>query len=267
MSKPAIAALLAMALLQGCANLEVKQALEKADVSYKAISSDPQVTADAPMDVRRAEESLERAQRFADFLGNGEDALHYAYLSQRYSQIASQHGEQLQNQRRVAQLEMERERLRQTLQQARLLDRRQQGQWLEEQMAGLAAAETGRGLVMTLGDVLFKASSAELGAAANQRLLKLAHFLQLNPARRVRIEGYTDSRGSAAENLALSLSRAQVVANFLEELGIEAQRMEVVGYGEAFRISENASARGRAQNRRVEVVFSDAEGRLGTPRE
>ncbi len=267
MTRSVIAGLLVLALLQGCAGSEVKQALDEADSAYQAVSSDPQVTGDAPMDVRRAEESLERARSFAGYLGSAEDALHYAYLSQRYSQIASQHGEQLQNQRRTTQLEMEYERLRQTLQQARLLDMRQQGQWLQDQMISLAAAETSRGVVMTLGDVLFKPSSAELGTAANHRLLKLAHFLQLNPARRVRIEGYTDNRGSAAENLALSLSRAQVVANFLEELGVDAQRMEVVGYGEAFRISENASARGRAQNRRVEIVFSDVEGRLGSPRE
>jgi len=261
-----VAGLLALGVLQGCASPDVKQALEEAKLAYQAVSSNPQVVGDAPLDVRRAEESLERAQRFASYLGNTEDALHYAYLSQRYSQIASQHGEQTQNQRRVTQLEMERERLRRTLQQARLMNLRQQGQWLEDQMINLAAAETGRGLVMTLGDVLFKPSSAELGPAANHRLLKLAHFLQLNPARRVRIEGYTDNRGSAAENLALSHSRAQVVANFLGELGIDARRIEVVGYGEAFRVSENASARGRAQNRRVEIVFSDAEGRLGASR-
>ena len=267
MSRYVIAGWLVLALLQGCANSEVKQALEEASVAYQAVSSDPQVAGDAPKDVRRAEESLERAQRFAGYLGNTEDALHYAYLSQRYSQIAGQHGEQSQNQRRAMQLEREHERLRQTLQQARLLDMRQRGQWLEEQMAGLAAAETGRGLVMTLGDVLFKPASAELDVEANRRLLKLAHFLQLNPARRVRIEGYTDNRGSAAENLALSHSRAQMVANFLEALGVDAGRMEVVGYGEAFRVSENASARGRAKNRRVEVVFSDAEGRLGSPRQ
>lgn len=267
MSRVFIAGLLALGLLQGCANSQVKQALEEASQAYQAVSSDPQIVGDAPKDVRRAEESLERARRFAGYLGNAEDALHYAYLSQRYSQIASQHGEQLQNQRRTTQLQREHERLRRTLQQARMLDLRQKGQWLEEQMSGLAAAETSRGVVMTLGDVLFMPASAELGAAANQRLLKLAHFLQLNPARRVRIEGYTDSSGSAEENLALSRSRAQVVANFLEELGVEAGRMEVVGYGEAFPISENASARGRAQNRRVEIVFSDAQGRLGSPRQ
>lgn len=267
MNRFVIAGLLVLGLLQGCVGSEVKQALDDAELAYQAVSKDPQVFADAPKDVRRAEESLERAKRFAGYWGGAEDARHYAYLSLRYSQIASQHGEQLQNERRATHLEMEHERLRRTLQQARLLDRRQQSQWLEEQMDGLAAAETGRGLVMTLGDVLFKPASAELGEAANQRLLKLAHFLQLNPTRRVRIEGYTDNRGSAAENLALSHSRAQVVANFLEELGVEARRMEVAGYGEAFHISENASARGRALNRRVEIVFSDSEGRLGNPRE
>lgn len=267
MKRAFVVGLLALGWLQGCATPQVNQALEEAGLAYQVASADPQIAGDAPKDVRRAEESLERARRFAGYLGNAEDALHYAYLSQRYSQIASQHGEQLQNQRRTTQLEREHERLRQTLQQARMMDLRQQGQWLEDQMLSLAAAETSRGVVMTLGDVLFKPTSAELGPAANHRLLKLAHFLQLNPARRVRIEGYTDSRGGAEENLALSRSRAQVVANFLAELGVEAERMEVVGYGEAFHISENASARGRAQNRRVEVVFSDAEGRLGSTRQ
>ena len=133
-------------------------------------------------------------------------------------------------------------------------------------MISLAADETDRGLVMTLGDVLFNAASAELAPTASRTLFKAAHFLQLNPNRRVRIEGYTDNRGDADENLALSQARAQAVADFLESLGIEARRMEVVGYGEKHRIAENASVRGRAQNRRVEILFSDAVGRLGSPR-
>lgn len=214
----------------------------------------------------RAGESLEKAKRFASYLGGAEDAAHYAYLSKRYSEIARQHSEQMQNQQRAAQLAVERERLRQTLQEAKLLSVQQQGRWLEDQMISLAAAETGRGLVMTLGDVLFKAASAELEPSANRTLLKLVHFLQLNPKRMIRIEGYTDNRGDAAENLALSQARAQAVGNFIQGLGIDARRMEAVGYGEQFRVAENASARGRAQNRRVEIVFSDEQGRLDSPR-
>ena len=256
--------LVALAGLQGCATPE--QQLEQAATAFQGVSEDPQVLRDAPKDVMRAGESLERAKRFASYLGSAEDASHYAYLSQRYSEIARQHSEQIQNRQRAAQLAMEHERLRQTLQQAKLLDMQQQGRWLEDQMISLAAAETDRGLVMTLGDVLFKAASAELDPSASRTLLKLVHFLQLNPRRMIRIEGYTDNRGDAAENLALSEARAQTVDNFLQGLGIEARRMEVVGYGEQFRIAENASARGRAQNRRVEILFSDEQGRLGNSR-
>jgi len=142
----------------------------------------------------------------------------------------------------------------------------QQGRWLEDQMMSLAASETDRGMVMTLGDLLFHAGSADLNSSANRTLLKLVHFLQLNPQRKVRIEGYSDSRGDPQANLALSQARAQTVADLLVNLGIATERIEVRGYGERFPLAENASARGRAQNRRVEILFSDAEGNLGPDR-
>jgi len=264
-TRPALL-LATLMLLQGCAAPEIRQELADAQAAFDSISTDPNILRDAPKDVARAAESLERASRFAGYLGSAEDVSHYSYLSHRYSDIARQHSEHMQNQQRITQLAMEQERLRQTLQDAKLLDLHQQDRWLEEQMISLAAAETDRGLVMTLGDVLFKAASAELGSSANRTLLKLAHFLQLNPERIVRIEGYTDSRGDAAENLALSRARAQAVASFLADLGIAAARMEVTGYGEQYPLSENASARGRAQNRRVEILFSDEQGRLSDPR-
>ena len=60
--------------------------------------------------------------------------------------------------------------------------------------------------------------------------------------------------------------RAQEVANVLEDLGVNKQRLQVVGYGEAHPLAENASQRGRAQNRRVEIVFSDEQGQLSPAR-
>ena len=260
------ALLVALGALQGCATRESQQQLQNASMALQSVSEEPQILLDAPKDVMRASESLDRAKRFADYLGNAADVTHYAYLSKRYSEIARQHSEQLQNQRRATQLSMEHERLRQTVQEARMLDLQHQGRWLEDQMGSLAAAETDRGLVMTLGDVLFRAASAELGSSANRTLLKVVHFMQLNPKRRVRIEGYTDNRGDAAENLALSRARAQAVGDFMQSLGVDAGRIEVVGYGEQYRVAENASARGRAQNRRVEIGFSDEQGRLSSPR-
>jgi len=257
-----IGSLAVLAAMAGCAGQDPQSALDQARADFQGVVKDPQIQRSAPKDVMRAGEALARAQRFTDYLGGSGDAIHYAYLSQRYSQIARHHSEQSLNQERASRLGLEQERLRQLLQEARLLDAQQQEQWLDHQMLSLAAAETDRGLVMTLGDVLFKAESTALEASANRTLLKLVSFMQLNPQRRVRVEGYSDNSGDATENLLLSRSRAQSVSRILTDLGIEAGRIETVGYGERFPVAENASSRGRALNRRVEIVFSDDKGNL-----
>ncbi len=267
MSRSLAVSLVLLASLAGCANPQLEQRLDEAATAYREVSEDPQVLRIAPKDVVRAGESLGRAERFAGYWGGREDALHYAYLSARYSEIARQHSEHALNQERSSRLGMEQARLQLMLQEARVLQVQQQaGKQLVDPLFDLAAAETDRGLVVTLGDVLFQPGSAELGSAANRTLLRLAHYLQINPRRVVRVEGYSDNRGRAEANLALSQVRAQAVEQILRELGVAAQRIEVVAFGEQFRIAENASARGRAQNRRVEIVLSDENGQLGPAR-
>jgi outer membrane protein OmpA-like peptidoglycan-associated protein len=255
-------------VLGGCASSRSDEAsaLEAAWASFQAIREDSNVLRSAPKDVIRAGESLARADRLSSYWGSADDVRHYAYLSQRYSDIAIQHSALNLNQERAAKLELERQRLQLALREAKLLSVQEQSNWLEEQMLNLATSETERGLVMTLGDVLFDAARAELKAAANRTVLKLAQFMQLNPRRVVRIEGYTDNRGDKQENLELSRARAQTVADLLIDLGVDPKRLEVVGHGEDFPMAENASARGRAQNRRVEIVFSDEQGRLRAER-
>ena len=255
--------LLSLALLTACASQQSQQVLGEAEASFQQVKEDPNVLRSAPKDVIRAGESLARAERLSSYWGSADDVVHYAYLSQRYSQIARQHADRQHDQERLARLELERERLQLALREAKLLGAQQQGQWLEEQVVNLAASETDRGLVMTLGDVLFDAGRTELKASANRTILKLVQFLQINPRRNIRIEGYTDNRGVSAENLELSRARAQAVADVLVDLGIDARRMQVKGYGEAHPLAENASAKGRAQNRRVEILISDEQGKLG----
>ena len=255
--------LLSLALLTACASQQSQQVLGEAEASFQQVKEDPNVLRSAPKDVIRAGESLARAERLSSYWGSADDVVHYAYLSQRYSQIARQHADLVLNQERLARLELERERLQLALREAKLLGAQQQGQWLEEQVVNLAASETDRGLVMTLGDVLFDAGRTELKASANRTILKLVQFLQINPRRNIRIEGYTDNRGVSAENLELSRARAQAVADVLVDLGIDSRRMQVKGYGEAHPLAENASAKGRAQNRRVEILISDEQGKLG----
>ena len=255
-----------LAVMVGCTTQDARQDLDLARTELERVMADPQIQRSAPRDVTRATEALDRGQRFAEYIGGADDAAHYAYLSRRYSQIAREHSELLLNQERAGRLRHERARLQELLQEARLVDAQQEARWLHDQIASLAASETDRGLVMTLGDVLFKTDSAELQASASRTLLQLLSFLQLNPQRRVRIEGYSDNRGDAMENLILSRARAQTVSRFLSELGIDEGRIEVIGYGEQHPVAENASSRGRAQNRRVEILFSDAEGQLAPPR-
>ncbi|MDA7087846.1 OmpA family protein [Pseudomonas sp. SA3-5] len=261
-------ALLAL-LLSGCAGSQQQssnEALEAARSSFQAVRENSDVLRSAPKDVIRAGESLARADRLSSYWGSTDDVSHYAYLSLRYSEIAEQNSVLSLNQDRAAKLELDRQRLQLALREAKLLSVQEQSNWLEEQILSLTAGETERGLVMTLGDVLFDAGQAELKASANRTVLKLVQFLQLNPRRVVRIEGYSDSRGDKLENLKLSRARAQTVADVLVDLGVDTARIEVQGHGESFPVAENASARGRAQNRRVEIVFSDELGRLSSAR-
>ncbi|MCK1793000.1 OmpA family protein [Pseudomonas violetae] len=258
--------LVGCASLYGCAGQHSETALQEASVDFQKVKEDSNVLRIAPKDVIRAGESLARADRLSSYWGSGSDVLHYAYLSQRYSEIAREHTNQVLNEERTAKLELERQRLQLALRESKLLSVQQQGKWLEEQIVALATTQTDRGLVMTLGDMLFDTGEAELKSSANRVVLKIVQFLQLNPKRVVRIEGYTDSTGGKQENLKLSLDRAQSVANVLMDLGIDDKRIKVEGYGDEYPVDVNASERGRAQNRRVEIVFSDEKGQLGAAR-
>lgn len=261
-------ALLSVVGLTGCVHYsEAEQALQEADTLFNSVKDDSQVLASAPKDVLRAGESLQRAEQLSGYLGSAEDVQHFAYLSQQYVRIAQERSQIASYQQQIEQLRIQRERLQLALREARLMSVQQQGQWLEEQMISLAAQDAERGLVLTLNDILFDSGRADLKPAANRTVLKLVQFLQMNGQRTVRIEGYSDSDGDVQDNLQLSKERAQAVADTLIDLGIDAKRLQVVGYGDAFPIAENATERGRAQNRRVEIVFSDETGRLAPERE
>jgi outer membrane protein OmpA-like peptidoglycan-associated protein len=259
--------LLGSAGLYGCAGRQDSdQALRQAGADFQKVKEDPDVLRSAPRDVIRAGELLSRADRLSGYLGSSTDVSHYAYLSSRYSAIAREHSHLLLNQEALAKQELERQRLQLALCEAKLASAQRQGQWLEDQIVALATTQTDRGLVLTLGDTLFDTGQAELKTSANRTVLKLVQFLQLNPARIVRIEGYTDSTGDKDENLQLSKDRAQAVADVLTDLGIAEKRIQVQGYGDDFAVAANTSERGRAMNRRVEIVFSDEKGYLGAAR-
>lgn len=131
---------------------------------------------------------------------------------------------------------------------------------LELQLRDLNARKTDRGIVVTLGDLLFSTGQARLQPEGNRSMMKLAEFLQRNPERRAAIEGYTDSVGTNAYNQDLSDRRARAVMAALVQMGVAPNRLTTQAYGEERPVADNGTANGRQMNRRVEVVFSPMAG-------
>ncbi|HQQ64060.1 MAG TPA: OmpA family protein [Pseudomonadales bacterium] len=132
----------------------------------------------------------------------------------------------------------------------------QQNEELQRQIAELNAKETERGLVVTLGDVLFDTDKSDLKGGATSNLGKLAAFLNKYPGRTVMIEGHTDSTGAEDYNQSLSQRRADSVKSYLVHQGVEASRFTTAGLGEGSPVASNDTQAGRQQNRRVEVIIS-----------
>jgi outer membrane protein OmpA-like peptidoglycan-associated protein len=138
----------------------------------------------------------------------------------------------------------------------------QQASELQRQIDVLQAKATDRGLVLTLGDVLFASGRADLKAGASGNLNKLVAFLNRYPDRTVAIEGYTDSVGTEDYNQGLSERRADSVKSYLAGQGIGSIRLSASGKGNTDPVAGNDSAAGRQQNRRVEVIISNPSSAL-----
>lgn len=133
---------------------------------------------------------------------------------------------------------------------------------LETELADLKLKRTERGLVLTLGDVLFDTGAATLKPGAYSSLDRLATVLKEQPDRKVLIEGHTDNVGSDQNNLSLSERRAQAVQTSLTQRGVDRSQITSLGKGENFPIASNDDAGGRQSNRRVELIFTDGTTRI-----
>jgi outer membrane protein OmpA-like peptidoglycan-associated protein len=131
---------------------------------------------------------------------------------------------------------------------------------LQAEVDQLKATPTPRGLVLTLGDVLFDTGKARLNPGSARKLDQLAQFLADHPERRVQIDGFTDSVGTDSYNQDLSQQRADAVKSSLISRGIDPTRIGSQGYGKGFPVANNVDSGGRQLNRRVEVVIGGDNG-------
>ena len=136
----------------------------------------------------------------------------------------------------------------------------QEAAQLQAELASLQAKETERGMLLTLGDVLFEVDRAELKPGATLKLDELAAVLKRNESAEVDIEGHTDSTGTRAYNLELSQRRAEAVRDYLISRGVPAERVSARGLGPDYPVASNTDQAGRTQNRRVDIVIQSDQG-------
>ena len=188
-----------------------------------------------------------------------------AQSSQRDAQTAQREAEAAQRAAQDAQRGTVAAQQQSAAAQQQALEAERRAAELRDQLAALDAKKTERGMVITMGDVLFDTGRAELRSGGMRNVEKLGGFLKTYPQRKVMIEGFTDSVGGDAQNQTLSARRADAVRAALQGLGVGSERLATRGFGESFPVAANDSASGRQLNRRVEIVLSDEAGVI-TPR-
>ena len=273
-----LAAAVALALGACASAPQPNAALETARAQVAAAEADPNVAQYDPLDLQAARQDLAAADA-ANAHRDVPQTDQMAYIAAQTARLAQRRAAAKAYDARIAQGTAERDRIQA---QARAREANAavaqrnaaveqanaatlQSAQLQAEIEQLKAKQTDRGLVLTLGDVLFDTGRASLNPGAAMKLDRLAAFLNEHPDRRVQIEGFTDSVGGDAYNQDLSERRAEAVKAALTMRGIDPSRVSTEGYGKAFPVASNSDSGGRQLNRRVEVVIGNANTPI-TPR-
>ncbi|MEO6354168.1 MAG: OmpA family protein [Burkholderiaceae bacterium] len=288
-STPALLAI--VALVGACSSMpKTTSLLDQTRGDYVAAQNNPNVASYAPLEMKQAGEALAQANAAAKDKDSAEKIDKLAYLAKQKIALTQEVAKQksaeaeiassgkVRDQMRLDQRTNEANQAKMNAEQSELAAQVAQGQTaeaqrkaqeaqahaaqLEAQLADLAAKKTARGMVITLGDVLFGTDLSRLNPDGMRTAQKLADVLQQNPQRNVLVEGFADSTGAASYNQQLSERRATAVRNALEQMGVARERIAVRGYGEANPVAANDTAQNRQLNRRVEIVLSDANGKV-----
>jgi|HubBroStandDraft_1064217.scaffolds.fasta_scaffold14933_3 outer membrane protein OmpA-like peptidoglycan-associated protein len=281
-------------LLSACATTspESESALDQARAAVERLQAQPLAAQQAGKALQDARDALGNAEAAERAHRPPEEVVHLAYLARRDAEVGEAVLSEAASRDAMAQAQAQRERVllqardreaalarQQSLQsqaqaqqaQQQAQDAQQQAQDAQreasdarQQLEAMQAKQTERGLILTLGNVLFDTNGDTLKPGADELMSRLAQFLSNHPDIKARIEGHTDSTGSDDYNQALSQRRADAVANALEGRGVSASQIQAVGRGKSAPVAGNDTSAGRQQNRRVEVIFSDTQGQFAS---
>lgn len=269
-TRNAVTAAIAALVLAGCsASMTRPDGADDARARLSGLQADPQLASRAPVAINEAAVAVRAAEK-----PQSDEALgrHLVAVANRRVDIAAAQAQTrlLEDQRKTLAEERERARLDSRTREADFArddanaarrdadDAQRLTADLKRQIEELNARETDRGLVVTLGDLLFATGRSDLNASAAANLARIATFLNTYVDRTVQIEGHTDNVGSAYDNMTLSQRRAESVKNSLVRAGVSGARLQTSGMGYASPVASNATAAGRQQNRRVELIISNA---------
>jgi outer membrane protein OmpA-like peptidoglycan-associated protein len=251
----------------GCASAPTTNpALENARTAVRSAEADPNVAMYTALDLQAAKNELQEAESAA-MKHDEADIAQPAYLAAQTARLAQIKASAKADDARVAAGQTERDRIQLSARTTEVdnakLARDQanrKASALQSEVDALNAKPTDRGLVLTLGDVLFDTGKAGLNPGASRNLDQLVQFLTEHEDRRVEIDGYTDSVGTDSFNVDLSQRRADTVKSVLVSRGIDSSRIVSRGYGKEFEVASNSEASGRQLNRRVEIVIGGENG-------
>ncbi len=254
-------ALMTVAIMSGCSAIPQNPSLADAHSRYNSAQANPDITNQAALELNDANVSLHKAD-VAFSIDNKDDEINQlAYLAKQQVAIAEETAKRKTAELAVTNAGAKRGEVQLEARTAEVDAAKEQIKLLE----ALNAKKTDRGMVITLGDVLFSTGMSELASGGMRNVQKLADYLSQYPQEKVLIEGYTDSVGSDSYNQGLSDRRADAVRSALLNMAINNDRIATRGYGEAFPVANNSNAASRQLNRRVEIILSDNNGNI-TPR-
>lgn len=249
----AIPTAIAMSIGLAACSSQPNQNLEQARAEFTSLQSNPLSQKYAALETQDAGKQLDKANQAYLSDADKERVDQLAYLTNRRVDLAEQTIALRNAEQQLSEASAKRAEAR--LESRDEMLKRQQAE-INRLQQDLQAKQSERGTLVTFGDVLFDLDKAELKPAGIRDVQKLAGFLNENPERQVMVEGYTDSTGSDSYNQQLSERRAEALRRALIHAGVDAQRIQSVGYGEAYPVASNDSPSSRAMNRRVEVTIS-----------
>jgi outer membrane protein OmpA-like peptidoglycan-associated protein len=285
MNSKAISVAMLAATLAACSTTPDPNAnLVQARTRFLSAQADPQVATLAPEELKRAGEALRLTEKTWSEGGKPATVDHLAYMTGQRVSLAQATAASLAAQAVTSGAAAERDKMRlavrtneadmakQQLAASQQSNAQKTAELaaadaaarrdgyrmndLEMQLRDMNAKKTDRGIVVTLGDVLFESGKSSLQAEGARNMAKLADVFKRNPQHKASIEGFTDSVGSADYNQDLSGRRASAVMSALVNLGVPANHLSMRAHGENMPVASNDTASGRQMNRRVEIVFA-----------